>query len=273
MTTTLKAALPTVERRRGISPLKVMLAILWRDVVVTGREIGSVLSQVVVQPLFMLFIFVGVLGRLAYVDPDYNDVLLPGVVAMSGFVAALQAVSLPLMMEFGYTREIEDRLLAPAPISLVGVEKVLAASLRALFAAAVTLPAGMLIIQDITFRVEGLPLLVASVLLGGWAAGAIGLIVGTLLSPSKVGIMFALILAPLLFTGGTQYPWPSLDRLPWFQVVTALNPMTYSTEGVRAAMAPQVPHIEPWVSLTVLAGFCVVLTAIGMVTFRRRALT
>ncbi|MCA2226459.1 ABC transporter permease [Nonomuraea aurantiaca] len=259
--------------RRGVSPLRVVLAILWRDAVVTWRDIISVLAQVVLQPLVMLFIFVGVLGRLAYVDPSYDDVLLPGVVAMSGFVAALQAVALPLMMEFGYTKEIEDRLLAPVPISLVGLEKVLAAALRALFAAAVTLPAGMLIVQDATFRVDGLPLLVLSVLLGGWAAGAIGLIIGTLLPPSKVGIMFALIIAPMLFTGGTQYPWPSLGKLPWFQVLTALNPMTYASEGVRAALEPQVPHIEPWISMVVLTGSCVVLTAIGMVSFRRRSLT
>jgi ABC-type polysaccharide/polyol phosphate export systems, permease component len=258
--------------REAVSPLRVVLALLWRDAVVTWRELGSFLAQVVVQPLVMLFIFVGVLGRLAYVDPAYHDVLLPGVVALAGFVAALQAVALPLMTEFGHTREIEDRLLSPVPIPLVGLEKVLAASLRALLAAAVTLPAGMLITQDAAFRVEGVPLLVLSVLLGGWAAGAIGLITGTLLPPGRVGIMFALIISPLLFTGGTQYPWPSLDRLPWFHWLTALNPMTYASEGVRAALEPQVPHIEPWLSLAVLTGSCVVLTAIGMAGFRRRAL-
>jgi ABC-2 type transport system permease protein len=261
------------EHRHNVSPVRVMSAMMWRDIVVTWREIGSVLAQVVVQPLVMLFIFVGVLGRLSYVSQSYFSVLLPGVVAMSGFVAGLQAVALPLMMEFGYTKEIEDRLLAPAPIALVGLEKVLAAAFRAVVAAAVTLPVGLLIVQNFTFHIAGLPLLIASVLLGGWAAGAVGLIIGTMLPPSKVGIMFALIIGPLLFAGGTQYPWPSLSRLPWFQWLTALNPMTYSSEGVRAAMSPQVPHIQPWISLTALTGFCVVLIAIGMLTFRRRALT
>ena len=33
------------------------------------------------------------------------------------------------------------------------------------------------------------------------------------------------------------------------------------------------PHIEPWISIVVLTGSCVVLTAIGMVSFRRRSLT
>lgn len=84
--------------------------------------------------------------------------------------------------------------------------------------------------------------------------------------------MFALIISPLLFTGGTQYPWPSLDKLPWFQWLTALNPMTYSSEGVRAALEPQVPHIEPWISLAVLVGSCMVLTVIGVFSFRRRSL-
>ena len=61
---------------------------------------------------------------------------------------------------------------------------------------------------------------------------------GTLVSPNRINIVFALVLTPLLFTGSTQFPWPSLERLRWFQVVCALNPLTYVSEALRAAMAP-----------------------------------
>ena len=64
-----------------------------------------------------------------------------------------------------------------------------------------------------------------------------------------------MILTPLLFTGATQYPWAKLDRLRWFQVVSACNPLTYVSEGLRAALEPEVPHISPLVGLPVLIGF------------------
>jgi len=258
--------------RSDVGRTTVFVALLWRDLFVTGREAWVFLAQVAIQPLFMLFVFAKVLADLSFVRGDFSQVMLPGIVALTAFLTALQTVALPLVIEFGWTKEIEDRLLAPIPTPLVAVEKLVIAALRALAAALLMIPAGALILDRIPWRTSGLPLLVLVVVLGGWAGGAIGLILGTSVPPTRINIMFALILTPLLFTGATQYPWPLLDHLRWFQVVTALNPLTYCSEGVRAAMAPNVPHIAPWISVAVLAGASAVLTAIGMRGFRRRAI-
>jgi ABC-2 type transport system permease protein len=257
--------------RTGGGPAGVFLAILWRDVFVTSREFWVFLVQVAVQPLFILFVFAKVLGDLNYVSDSYGHLLLPGVVALTTFLTALQTVSFPLVLEFGWTKEIEDRLLAPIPIPLVAVEKVVIAMLRGLVAAAIMFPIGALVLGSAPWRAEGLPLLALVLVLGGWAGGALGLIIGTVLPPSRLNIMFALILTPLLFTGATQYPWPSLDRLPWFQAVTALNPLTYVSEGVRAAVVPDVPHIAPWISVLVLIVCGAAFMVIGMLGFQRRA--
>ncbi|MGV4924082.1 ABC transporter permease [Streptomyces sp. BHT-5-2] len=251
----------------------VFLAVLSRDVfVTTRRELGVFLSQVTVQPLFMLFVFVKVLSGMSYVGKDFGDVLLPGVISMAGFVAAFQTVALPLIMEFGYTKEIEDRLLAPIPLRLLAVEKMVMATLRAVFAALLMYPLSALVAGSAPWRAAGLPWMLLCLVLGGWAGGAIGLILGTALPPQRVNIMFALILTPLMFTGGIQYPWPSLDGMRWFQVVTALNPMTYQSEGLRAALVPSVDHIPLSVSLGVLLVMDIALTALGIRGFRRRAL-
>jgi ABC-2 type transport system permease protein len=82
--------------------------------------------------------------------------------------------------------------------------------------------------------------------------------------------MFALVLTPLLFTGASQYPWASLDHLPWFQAMTACNPLTYVSEGMRAAMVPDVPHIQPF-SVLVLVVTILVALASGIRLFLRRA--
>jgi ABC-2 type transport system permease protein len=247
-------------------------AILWRDVFVTGKEFWVFLIQVGLQPLFMLFVFAKVLGQLNYVTSDYGHLLLPGIVALTAFLTALQAVSFPLVMEFSFTREIEDRLLAPLPTPLVAIEKLVVAVMRAIVAAAVIFPVGALVLGSAPWRAAGAPLLVVILLLGSWVGAGIGLTMGTLVPPARISVMFAAVFTPLLFTGSTQYPWPSLDSIRWFQVVTALNPLTYCSEGVRAAVVPDVPHIHPWICIVVLIAAAIVFTGTGIKGFLRRAI-
>ena len=49
----------------------------------------------------------------------------------------VQAVALPLVQDFGYTREIEDRVLAPMPVWAVALEKVASGAIQAIIAALV----------------------------------------------------------------------------------------------------------------------------------------
>jgi ABC-2 type transport system permease protein len=248
-------------------------AILWRDIFVTGKEFWVLLAQTAITPLFMLFIFAKVLGSMNYVSGAYGHLLLPGIVALSTFLTALQSVAFPLVMEFGWTKEIEDRLLAPLPTVMVGVEKLVVATLRGLVSALLMYPIGALVLGTAPWRPEGLPLLLLVLVLGAWVGAGIGMAIGTFVPPTRINVMFALVLTPLMFTGATQYPWPSLDQMRWFQVITALNPLTYCAEGVRAAMVPEVPHISPWICVLVLLASCAVFTPVGMTGFRRRALT
>lgn len=264
---TVASALPTGAARRAFK------AILWRDVFVTGKEFWIFLIQVGLQPLFMLFVFAKVLGELNYVTADYGHLLLPGIVALTAFLTALQAVAFPLVMEFSFTREIEDRLLAPLPTPLVAVEKLVVATLRALVAATVIFPVGALVLGSAPWRAAALPLLIVVLVLGSWVGAGIGLTMGTLVPPARISVMFALVFTPLIFTGSTQYPWPSLDELPWFQFVTALNPLTYCSEGVRAVLVPDVPHIPPWICIVVLIAAAAIFTTTGIKGFLRRAIS
>jgi ABC-2 type transport system permease protein len=257
---------------RAIGPMRVFLAVLGRDVFVTGRELPIFLAQVVLQPLFLLFVFGKILTQLGYAQHGYAQVLFPGLVALAAVLTGLQSTALPLVIEFSFTNEIEDRLLAPLPLGLVAIEKIVFASLRALTAAAVMFPVGVVILGSIPWHAAHAGTTLGVLVLGALVGSALGLMLGTLVPPNRINIMFALILTPLLFTGASQYPWPSLARLRWFQVVTAANPLTYVSEGMRGAMTPQVPHIQPWICLLVLIVATVVLSGIGMWGFFRRAL-
>ena len=70
----------------------------------------------------------------------YTASLIAGVIASVILFQGIQAVALPLVQEFGYTREIEDRVLAPLPVELVAIEKIVAGALQCLIAAADRLP-------------------------------------------------------------------------------------------------------------------------------------
>jgi ABC-2 type transport system permease protein len=253
------------------SPARAFLAVLWRDLYVTGRELPVFLAQVVLQPLFLLFVFGKVLSDLGFTQAGYARVLFPGILALTAVVTGLQSTAFPLVIDFSFTKEIEDRLLAPLPVGMVAVEKVGFASLRALLAALVMLRIGVWVLGSIPWRSSGLPLFATVLLLGCLVGSCLGMIMGTAVPPNRINVMFALILTPLLFTGASQYPWASLEHLRWFQVVTACNPLTYVSEGMRAAMVPDVPHIHPWISVLVLAVTIVVSLAIGIRLFLRRA--
>jgi ABC-2 type transport system permease protein len=257
--------------QRGLA-WRAFRAIMWRDVFVTGREFWVFLAQVALQPLFMLFVFAKVLGSLGYISDDYGRLLLPGIVALTAFLTALQSIAFPLIMEFSWSREIEDRLLAPLATPMVAIEKIVMALLRALVAAILIFPVGALVLGSAPWRAEGLPLLAVVLVLGAWVGAAIGLTLGTFVPPSRIQIVFALVFVPLMFTGATQYPWPSLDSIRWFQVVSALNPLTYVSEGVRAALVPDVPHIDPWICVVVLVASAAAFTATGLKGFHRRAI-
>src|SRR6266852_4703302 len=281
-TTTTQSTSPTLppgyaqtERSKGrISiALTAFLAILRRDIVVTGREFIAFLLQVLIQPLFFLFIFGKVLPSIGFTQPDFAAILLPGIVGLTVVTTALQGVTLPLVLDLGFAREIDDRLLAPLPVELVAVEKVLFAAIRGLVAGAIIFPLAYWILgSGYQVRTDEIGTLIGIMVLTAFAGATLGLTIGTLVKPEQIGLMFALIFTPLIFTGCTYYPWAKLDGIKWFQVITLFNPVTYASEGLRASMVPTFNgHALPtlamgWVILG-LSVTIVVFLILGIRTF------
>ncbi|MCQ9709725.1 ABC transporter permease (plasmid) [Streptomyces albidoflavus] len=254
--------------------LRVFLAVLHRDVFVTGRELPSFLAQTVLQPLFTLFILGKVLGDLGYVGAEFKDVLLPGVVALAGFTGALQNTTLPLVLDFSYTREIEDRLLSPMRLELVAVEKVVFGAARGVFSAVLMIPIGMLVMGGVSWPLSALPALFGVIVLGSLVGAALGMTLGTFVPPRRIEIVFAVTLTPLMFTGATQFPWLGLADLRWFQVVCAANPLTYFSEALRALLLDgnSVESMPLWISLAVLVAALLGFGLAGIKGFMNRAL-
>ncbi len=255
------------------------LAILHRDAHVTLREFVPFLLTALMQPFFFLFVFGKVLPGIGLAAGNYASFMLPGIVALTGMVASMQGVTLPLVLDLGFAREIDDRLLSPLPVWWVSLEKVLFGAVRGIVASAVIFPLGRLILGD-TFvvRHDRIPLLIVMVLLTGLVGSTIGLLMGTVIKPDQISLMFTLIFTPLLFTGCTYYPWGRLTSIRWFQVLTAFNPLTYASEGLRYSMVPpfqghEAPTMPIAVTLTLLGISVVGMFVLGTRTFMKRVVT
>src|SRR3984885_12546091 len=168
-------------------------AVLRRDLLVTWSELPVFLAQVILQPLFLLFVFGKVLGSLGYTQHGYANLLFPGLLALTAVITSMQTLAFPLVIEFGWTKEIEDRLLAPMSTGLVAAEKVLFAALRALIATALMIPIGVLVLGSIPWRWAGLPLFLTTVVLGALLGAGLGLVMGTLVRPQRINIVFSLV--------------------------------------------------------------------------------
>ena len=250
-----------------------------RDLVVTGREFIPFLLQALMQPLFFLFIFGKVLPGIGLAAPNFAALMLPGIVALTGMIAAMQGVTLPLVLDLGFAREIDDRLLAPMPVWFVSLEKVLFGAVRGAIASSVIFPLGWLILgSGFHVRTDRLLTLVAMVLLTALVGSTVGLLIGTIIKPDQISLMFTLIFTPLLFTGCTYYPWGALGNIRWFQIFTLVNPLTYAAEGLRYAMVPSVagkdfPTLPVFWILTALLTSVVLVFVLGSRTFRKRVVT
>jgi ABC-2 type transport system permease protein len=272
--TALAPAIVQAREPGDVSPAAVFLALLRRDARAARRELPAFLVRTLMQPLLFVIVFGFLLPRMGFMQGNYTSALLPGVIAVSLAMSSVQAVALPMVQDFGWTKEIEDRLLAPVPISLIAIEKIAAGALQGILTAIVVLPIARVImgpIAGLTLSHAWLMLLV--MVLGSAAFSALGLWMGTGISPQQIGLMFSVIIAPMIMFGCAYYPWSGLDRVPVLKWLVLVNPLVYVAEAMRGAMTPSMPHMNVVASLGALVLLTGAFVAAGLRSFRRRAMS
>lgn len=263
-------ALPA--QRAEVRASSVFFALLRRDMRVARRELPFFLLRTTMQPLMFVIVFGYLLPRMGFMGEGYTTALLPGVLAISLTFSSIQSVALPMVQEFGWTKEIEDRLLAPVPIWLVAAEKIVSGVLQGIVSALFVLPVARLImgpIPNLSFAHFGDVLLIT--VLGAAAFSSLGLFLGTAIQPQQIGLMFGVILAPMIFFGCAYYPWQGLSVVPVMKYAVLINPLVYVAEGMRAVLTPGVPHMSPRVVVVALVLVTGIFWTLGMRSFMRRA--
>jgi ABC-2 type transport system permease protein len=294
MTTSATAQAPA--RRIGGGPTRSVAAASWtalgalmlRDLVVLRKHFWEFVLRTIIQPFLLCFVFLFVFPKIGQgvgggsgsaAESAFATVLVPGVVGISIMFQGVQSIALAMAQEFGFTREIEDRVQAPCPIWLVAVAKVLSGAAQGVISAIIVLPMASVVHAagvhaHLTFHWW---IIVTLVPLACIAMGGLGLVLGTSFEPRNIGLMFGFIILPITFLGGTYYPWTKLAPVQvggwhWLQTVTLLNPLLYVNEGMRAAFTTA-PHLHLYIIYPVVIGFAVLFLSLGLRNFRRRVLS
>ncbi len=206
--------------RRGRSAAEAsreaFVALLQRDLTVLRKNMGEFVGRTVIQPFLLVFVFLYVFPQIGQGigsgggtagESQFASVLIAGVVGISIMFQGIMAVALPMATEFGYTKEIEDRVLAPMPVWLVAAGKVMAGAVQGLIAAAIVFPIASVV------HARGVhahlavhwPILLTLLPIACVMCASLGLLLGTRVEPRNIGAMFGFIVLPMTFLGGTYY--------------------------------------------------------------------
>ncbi len=271
--------------------LKTFNAMMAREFRVLRRNAVSVFTRAVMQPLLFVFVF-------AYVFPkigggfnlgggaaaagsgvkgsiNFATILVPGLMASMLLMQGIMAVTFPLVMEFSWQRTIEDRALAPVPIRVLAIQKIVAGAVQSFLGACIVFPIVLLVHakgQAPHVHVTNWALFVLILLAASALTASLGLLLGTIMDPRKMQMLFAVILLPATMLGCVYYPWSALHHIRWLQIAVLINPMVYMSEGLRAVLTPVLGHMPLWAVLLALLGGTAVFGYLGTRTFTNRVL-
>jgi ABC-2 type transport system permease protein len=254
-------------------------ALLVRDVQVLRKTFVAFLMRTVTQPLLIVFVF-------AYVFPKigqgvggsgegatlFSTSLMPGLIGVAVVFQGIQAVTIPLVSEFGYTREIEDRVMAPLPVWAVAIGKIVSGAIQSALAALIVVPFALWIPSTpVEIDLNWLALVTIAPL-ACLLAGSLGLAIGTRAQPGQIPLVFGIIVIPMTMLGAAYYPWERLGAIEWLKWAVLVNPLIYISEGFRMALT-DIPHMPAAAIYAALVGSTAVLGWLGIAGFRRRVLT
>ncbi len=253
---------------------KTFFALLGRDAHVARRNLVPLLLQTFLQPLLFVFVFGRVMTGNGFLPPAYKSLLLPGIMAMSMVFTGMWAVAMPLIAEFQFTREIEDRLLAPIDISWVAIEKVVAGLIQAIVAGLMVIPLAWIILRPgLEIHINNVLLFALIIFLVASFSACGGLALGCTVDQQHIGLMFSMVMTPMIFFGCTYYPWSSLEKFPILQKIVLINPLAYASEGLRATLVPQFPHLSLPLILVALSFFDILLLVLGLRQFHKKSVS
>jgi ABC-2 type transport system permease protein len=229
--------------------------------------------QTFLQPLLFVFVFGRVMVGSGYMPASYKGLLLPGIIAISMVFTGIWAVAMPLIAEFQWTREIEDRLLAPIDITWIAIEKVIAGMLQAVVSGLIVIPMAWLVLRPVEISIGSPLTFILMIVLVATFSACGGLALGCSINQQHIGLMFGMVITPMIFFGCAYYPWSALKNFPILRKAVLVNPLVYASEGLRAMLVPAAPHLSTIAVIAALLFFDLLLLVVGLRQFEKKAIS
>ena len=96
---------------------------------------------------------------------------------------------------------------------------------------------------------------------------------GCTINQQHIGLMFGMVITPMIFFGCAYYRWSALKTFPILHKAVLINPLVYASEGMRATLVPQFPHLSITAVLIALLFFDVLLLVVGLRQFENKAVS
>jgi ABC-2 type transport system permease protein len=253
--------------------MTVFLALLQRDLLVATRNVRLLMTATLTQPALVVLVFGNLLPRMGLVSADFRTVMVPGLMSITMLMAGVQGVLMPLANDLGGKREIEERLLAPISTRAVALERIVAGAIQASVSGLLALPIMMLLMHQVSgVAVHPSWSVLPLTFVCGLISAAFGLNLGVRIQPRLSGLLFAVLIGPMMLFGCAYYPWQALHVVGPLRWLFLLNPLVFMSEAMRLAVTPEVPHM-PWAALFGgLALWLVALAWSGAAALERRVI-
>jgi ABC-2 type transport system permease protein len=238
-------------------------AVWWREFKIFQRERSRVVASIV-QPLIWLFLFgTGMGGTVTVTGINYRDYIYPGILSMS---VLFGSVFFGLYIIWDRKIDVLKAILV-APVSRVSIflGKVLGGCTD------VTIQVVILLAFSFMFpSIDpwGIPLALLILFLTSVSMVSLGLAIGSFFeSLEGFQLVATFIVFPFFFLSGALFPVD--DRLPaWLHSIIALNPLTYTVDGVRYALLGR-NAFPVCTDLGVTVLFAVLMVTLGSILFKR----
>jgi len=195
-------------------------------------------------------------------EGNYIQFLAPGVIGMSVlFSAVFFGIEIIWDRQFGFLKET---LVAPVPRFHIMLGRTLGGAtvscIQGLIVLIISTVAGF---KPVSFT--GVMLSIAIMFLGAIVFTALGTAIASKLEDMHAfQLIMNFLIMPLFFLSGALFPLKNLPTA--LAVVTYINPMTYTVDGIRGALTG-VSHFSVGVDFLVLIGIACLFVAVGSYLF------
>lgn len=198
---------------------------------------------------------------------NYTTFLVASVIMMSVATGTMFGGGMSTITD-RISGNLKSFLITPINKRAIVTSKILSGITQSLFSGMIALAIGIALGGQIAMGFVGLVWIVFVCIILSLGLGAVTMALTSKIKKVEIyAIMVQAIIFPLWFLAGSFFP---VSELPtWLQPISAIDPLTYATNGVRDVMLNGYLQIGPMLQdITILVGFAVVMLIISFAMFK-----